>query len=68
MRMAAIRALLIIATAVAGAVAVAPVALADNCAARCRAKEMKCLQQSKGDTARCNRITTKCYQRCRKPR
>jgi hypothetical protein len=43
-------------------------AAADDCAARCRAQEMQCLQQSKGDTAKCNAITTQCYQSCRKPK
>lgn len=49
-------------------VAVPAAAIADDCAARCRAKEMQCLQQTKGDTAKCNAITTQCYQSCRKPR
>lgn len=41
---------------------------ADDCAAQCRAREMQCLQQSKGDTTKCNAIATQCYQSCRKPR
>jgi hypothetical protein len=43
-------------------------ALADNCKARCDAEQMRCLQDSKGDTARCNQITTRCYESCRKPK
>lgn len=45
------------------ALAIGP-ATAQDCAAKCRAQEMQCLQQSKGDTAKCNAMTTQCYQSC----
>lgn len=41
---------------------------ADDCAAKCRAEEARCLKDNKGDTAKCNAIVTQCYQSCRKPK
>ncbi len=40
----------------------------DACLARCQAQESQCLQQTKGDRAKCNAVATQCFQNCRKPR
>lgn len=46
----------------------ATAAEAQDCAAQCRALEMQCLKDNKGDSAKCNAITTQCYQSCKKPK
>ena len=39
-----------------------------SCMARCQAQESQCLQETKGDRAKCNAVATQCFQGCRKPR
>jgi hypothetical protein len=39
-----------------------------SCMARCQQLESQCLQESKGDRAKCNAVATQCFQGCRKPR
>ena len=40
----------------------------ESCMARCQQLESQCLQDSKGDRAKCNAVATQCFQGCRKPR
>ena len=60
-----------LALALAGfsAMAMSTTAIAqDACLARCQAEESRCLQDSKGDRAKCDAVATQCFQTCRKPR